>query len=370
MPTVITYSHLFLSLSCEAGDMKRQSQAGFGIIELMIAITLGIVLSGAVIQVTLASQRSQRILEAVSQLQESGRIAVSFLTRDLRMAGYMGCPNLERIPVNVIAKNPPSDLNFTAENVLRGQDNVSAGNAYSAVANTDIISIQRAVPPAVNLAGNVAPNNANIQIESNPAGIGANDLVFVTDCINADLFKATTASNNGGNGNGNGNGNSNVTITHASNNNSPNKLSKIYGYDAEVMGFQSLVYFVRDSGRTTPAGNAIHSLWVQARSLGSGAAPNATELVEGVEDMQITYGEDTDGDRDIDAYRSAADVTDFSAVLSVRIELLMHSLDDNIIGSSGEFVQNSLSFNGAAVASDQRLRQVYSTAVAIRNRLP
>lgn len=341
--------------------MKRQSQTGFGIIELMIAITLGIVLSGAVIQVTLASQRSQRVLEAVSQFQESGRIAVSFLTRDLRMAGYMGCPNLERIPVNVIAKTPPSDLNFTAENVLRGQDNVSAGNAYSAVANTDIISIQRAVTPAVNLAGNVAPNNANIQISSNPAGLGAGDFVFITDCINADLFSATTVSN--------GNGNQ-ITIAHANNRNITNKLSKIYGSDAEIMGFQSLVYFVRDSGRTTPAGNAIHSLWVQARSLGNGAAPIATELVEGVEDMQITYGEDTDGDRDIDAYRSAADVTDFSAVLSVRIELLMHSLDDNIIGSSGEFVQNSLSFNGAAVASDQRLRQVYSTAVAIRNRLP
>lgn len=341
--------------------MKRQSQTGFGIIELMIAITLGIVLSGAVIQVTLASQRSQRVLEAVSQLQESGRIAVSFLTRDLRMAGYMGCPNLERIPVNVIAKTPPSDLNFTAENVLIGQDNVSAGNAYSAVANTDIISIQRAVTPAANLTGNMATNNANIQISSNPAGLGASDFVFITDCINADLFSATTVSN--------GNGNQ-ITIAHASNRNITNKLSKIYGSDAEIMGFQSLVYFVRDSGRTTPAGNAIHSLWVQARSLGNGAAPIATELVEGVEDMQITYGEDTDGDRDIDAYRSAADVTDFSAVLSVRIELLMHSLDDNIIGSSGEFVQNSLSFNGAAVASDQRLRQVYSTAVAIRNRLP
>lgn len=341
--------------------MKRQSQTGFGIIELMIAITLGIVLSGAVIQVTLASQRSQRVLEAVSQLQESGRIAVSFLTRDLRMAGYMGCPNLERIPVNVIAKTPPSDLNFTAENVLRGQDNVSAGNAYSAVANTDIVSIQRAVTPAATLTGNTTPNNANIQINSNPAGLGAGDYVFITDCINADLFTATTVSN--------GNGNK-ITIAHASNKNIENKISKIYGSDAEIMGFQSLVYFIRDSGRSTPAGNAIHSLWVQARYLGNGAAPIATELVEGVEDMQITYGEDTDGDRDIDAYRSAADVTDFSAVLSVRIELLMHSVDDNIVGSSGEFVQSNLSFNGAAVASDQRLRQVYSTAVAIRNRLP
>ena len=348
--------------------MKQHRQAGFGFVELMIAMTLGLVLSAAVIQVTLASQRSQRVLEAAGQLQESGRIGVSFLVKDLRMAGYMGCPNLDRIAVNVIAENPPSDLNFTAGNVLKGQDNVSASNAYSAVANTDLVIIQRAATPGVNIAGNVAPNNANIQIESNPAGIGANDLVFVTDCINADLFKATTASNNGGNGNGNGN--SNTTIVHASNTNTTNRLSKIYGSDAEVMGFQSLVYFVRDSGRTTPAGNPIHSLWVQARSLSSGAPPSAIQLVEGVENMQLTYGEDTDGDLDIDVYRSAAAVTNWAAVLSVRIELLMHSVDDNIVGSSGEFVQSNLTFNGAAVPNDQRLRQVYSTTVAIRNRLP
>ena len=136
------------------------------------------------------------------------------------------------------------------------------------------------------------------------------------------------------------------------------------------MGFQSLAYFIRDTNRTTAAGNPIHSLWVQARSLGSGAAPAATELVEGVENMQISYGEDTNDDRNIDVYRSAADVSNWAAVLSIRIELLMHSLDDNIVGSSGEFVQNNLEFNGAAVASDQRLRQVYRTAVAIRNRLP
>jgi type IV pilus assembly protein PilW len=344
--------------------MKRRIQSDFGLVELMIAMTLGLVLSAAVIQVTLASQRSHRVLEAAGFLQESGRIAVSFMIRDLRMAGYMGCPNLQRIPLNIIANNPPADFNFTAASVLLGQDNVSATNPYNAVENSDIVIIQRAVTPAVNLAGNVAPNNANIQIESNPAGIGANDLVFVTDCINADLFKATNVSNNGGNGN------SNVTIAHASNSNTTNRLSKIYNADAEVMGFQSLVYFVRASSRTTPNGSAINSLWVQARNLGSGATPMATELVEGVENIQISYGEDTDDDQDIDVYRNAADVSNWAAALSVRIELLLHSLDDNIVGSSGEFVQNTLIYNGAAVASDQRLRQVYSTAVAIRNRLP
>ncbi|MEX1668213.1 PilW family protein [Zhongshania guokunii] len=343
--------------------MKLRAQIGFGIVELMIAMSLGLLLSAAVIQVTLASQRSQRVLEAAARLQESGRFAASFLSRDLRMSGYMGCANLQRIPVNIIAKNPPDDLNFISTGVLVGEDNVGADNDYDAVENTDMVFIQRAVTPAASLTGNMGANNANIQINSNPAGIGADDFVFITDCITADLFSATTVSNSNGNS-------GHITIAHASNNNITNRLSKVYGSDAEIMGFQSLVYFVRDTGRNTPAGNPIHSLWVQARNLGSGATPVATELVEGVEDMQVSYGEDTNDDRNIDVYRSAAEVSNWAAVLSVRVELLMHSTDDNIVGAAGEFVQNNLIFNGAAVPSDQRLRQVYSTAVAIRNRLP
>ncbi len=337
--------------------------AGFGLVELMIAMTLGLLLSAAVLQIALASKNSYRVVEASSRLQESGRFAMSHLARDLRSAGYMGCPSLQRSVVNVIAKDPPADIDFTPAGVLVGQDNVAAGNGYSAVAGSDVIVIQRAAVPGARLTGNMTADNANIQIDGNPNGLVQRDYVFVTDCIDADLFRATSVSAN--------QSDSRVTLAHANNLNTTNRLSKAYGPDAEVFGFQSLAYFVRDTGRRTAGGKPIHALWVQARRLGSGgAAPVAYELVEGVENMQLSYGEDSDGDRSIDVYRSAADVSDWAAVLSVRIELLLHSLEDNVVGASGEFVQSNLSFNGAAVASDGRLRQVYSSAVAVRNRLP
>lgn len=341
--------------------MRRPAQCGFGLVELMIALTLGLLLGTAVLQVTLASQRSQRLLDAAARLQESGRFAAGFLTRDMRSAGYMGCPNLQRVSVNVIAKDPPDDFDFTPAEVLVGHDNVAASNDYNAVAGTDVVVIQRAAPSPARLSGKLDPNNANIQIDSNPAGLGAGDFVFITDCIDADLFEATSVSVNPS---------GDITIAHGANANDSPKLSKIYGSDAELLGFQSIAYFVRDTGRDTPGGEDIHSLYVKARNLGSGTAPIATELVEGVEDMQLTYGEDTDGDRSIDVYRSAADVSDWSAVLSVRIELLMQSLEDNIVGRSGVLAQGSLTYNGSTVTQDGRLRQVYSTAVAIRNRLP
>ncbi len=342
--------------------MLQAKHDGFGLLELLIAMTLGLLLSAAVMQVTLASQRSHHLLDAAARLQENGRFALSYLSKDIRTAGYMGCPNVQRIPVNVIAKTPATDLNFTAAAVLVGTDNAAAGNAYDAVAGTDFVVLQRALALPARLTGNLDPHNANVQIDSNPAGIGRGDFVFITDCVNADLFEATTVSSN--------RSNDRITITHANNKNDNNRLSKIYGRDAEILGFQSLAYFIRDTGRTTEGSAPIRSLYVKARNLGGGAPPVAIELVEGVEDMQLSYGVDSDADNNVDAYKTASDISDWTTVLSVRIELLLHSLEDNIVGTAGAFAQSNLTFNGDTVASDGRLRQVYTSVVAIRNRLP
>ena len=112
-------------------------------------------------------------------------------------------------------------------------------------------------------------------------------------------------------------------------------------------------------------GKAIHSLYVRARQFDSATPRVAQELVEGVENMQLSYGEDSDGDRSIDSYKTANNITDWSKVLSVRIELLLHSLEDNVANGG-----QRLTYNNAIVAQDGRLRKVYTTAVSVRNRLP
>ncbi|MBB3048715.1 type IV pilus assembly protein PilW [Litorivivens lipolytica] len=332
---------------------------GFTLVELLIALALGLALSTAIMQVTLASVQSRQLLDAAARIQENGRFALGYLSKDLRTAGFMGCPNLARVPLNVIAKEPPDDLNFTPGGVLKGYDNVASGNAYSAVTGSDVVVIQRADPRMAGLTGNLDPNNANIQIDNNDAGLGPGDFVLITDCTHADLFEATTVSNN------QNAGNQRFTVTHANNANDNNKLSKTYGEDAFLLGFQSVEYFVRNTGRTTAGGRPIHSLYVRERQFDSATPRVAQELVEGVQDMQLTYGEDGNGDRAVDSYKTASAISDWSKVLSVRIELLLHSLEDNVV-SGGQL----LTYNGAAVAQDGRLRKVYTTTVAVRNRLP
>ncbi|MBN4082045.1 PilW family protein [Beggiatoa alba] len=73
-----------LSFNC-----KRDSK-GFSLVELMVAISISLVLLIGLIQIFISSKRSYTIQDSIARMQENGRYAVGLLTKDLRLAGYMG----------------------------------------------------------------------------------------------------------------------------------------------------------------------------------------------------------------------------------------------------------------------------------------
>lgn len=336
----------------------KQYQRGISLVELMVAVTLSLILGIALIQIFTASRNAYRVQEATSRLQESGRYTVDAIAQDVRMAGYMGCASIDKVPVSIRASTPPADVVFDATNVINGLDNVATGNAYSAYPGTDVLVIRRAADTGIRLDGNMTADNANISLVDNSQNFKAGDYLFISDCASADLFCANNVSTGS------------ITIAHSSSCNTSPKLSKVYGAEAEVLAFRSFAYFIRDTGRTTKANRPILALWVQSRS--GGTLNAAYELVEGVENMQLQYGLDTSGDGTPDVYRSANNLTtsEWASVVTVRLNLLMQSVDENLVGTSGAQVQ-TVQFNGSALAvNDSRLRQAFSTVIAIRNRLP
>lgn len=69
---------------------RCQHQQGLTLIELMIALTLGLIIIGALLAVFLANNQSANQTEATAQLQDNGRSALDILGRDISMAGYWG----------------------------------------------------------------------------------------------------------------------------------------------------------------------------------------------------------------------------------------------------------------------------------------
>ena len=91
----------------------------------------------------------------------------------------------------------------------------------------------------------------------------------------------------------------------------------------------------------------------------------AQELVEGVEDMQVLYGIDTDNNRTPNQYVTANIVTDWGDVVSAEVRLLLQTLDDNLASQANQ----QYTFNGVtSVSPDLRLRRTFTNTISIRNR--
>ncbi|WP_054341852.1 PilW family protein [Neptunomonas antarctica] len=66
----------------------KRGQGGFSLIELMIALVLGLIIVGAVINAFLAMSQTYKVQDALSRAQESGRFALELVSQELRMAGF------------------------------------------------------------------------------------------------------------------------------------------------------------------------------------------------------------------------------------------------------------------------------------------
>jgi type IV pilus assembly protein PilW len=93
----------------------------------------------------------------------------------------------------------------------------------------------------------------------------------------------------------------------------------------------------------------------------------AIELVSGVETLQLEYGVDTDVDGSVDIYQTANQVGDWSRVLSIKVELVVLSEEDNLtVDTAQPYVLGGVEITPA----DRRLRTVFSKTITLRNRVP
>lgn len=331
-------------------------QRGLSLVEIMISLVISAILMIGVFQVFMASKSTYRMNDGLARIQENGRFAQEILSREIRMAGYMGCSNLEEISPNVLADPPPpEELDFSMENAISGEDNVN-NKLFGEKAvrdGTDVLMIQRAGDDEIRLTGNMGVENANVQIQQNVISIEAGDILLLSDCGTADIFRASGVSSGG----------SKITIAHAKNTNISQFLSKAYGSDAQIMVPQITRFFIADNEAGEPA-----LYQKRVLGLGGGQEQDAQELIAGVEDMQVLYGVDSNDDKSANRYINAADVADWRKVVSVRVAWLMRSdLGSNPDGRTATYPVLDKS---VTPESDRRLRRVFSLTATIRNRLP
>lgn len=341
---------------------------GFTLVELMVAMVIALIVLAGVGQVFVSNRVAYRWTEGLSRVQENGRFAMEFLGRDTRMAGYMGCLSRSAPLTNHL--NNPNDYttNFVLGQHVNGHAYTGSGTALAdwspplpagyftageVMADTDVLVIRRGdegshqvVPPYMPIP------SAALHIATG-TGLSVDDIVIVADCKTADLFQLTGPTDPDNTG----------TLNHNTGTSSPGNLtqdlSKSYEGDAEILKLITRVYYV---GRRNndPAGPP--ALFRKELRLG---VLITEELVDGVESLQILYGEDTDNDATPDIYRKASQVVDWGKVETVRIGLLARTpenvdpeRDTSVYGVAGTAVGP---FN------DNRQRRVFTATLQLRN---
>lgn len=319
------------------------------VIELMIAMLIGLVLMGGVMQIFASSRHTYRMHEATSRMQETGRMALEMISRDIRMADFWGCA---------------SDV----DNVTNGLDTVGGG--FIDFASGGIAGIEGgAAPDTLTLRGGT---NAGVTLippfgplTSSPVNIPPNnslqqgDVVFVADCEGADVFQISNADPDvtgvleHDTAGGTAPGNENIADPTCAGANA-HCLSKIYGADATVFTTNQTTYTVAMGAEGQPA-----------------LFRNGLEFLDGIEDMQILYGEDLDaagapGAGVANYFVPANQVADMNNVISIRVAIVTRSYDDNLTSNVN---QNYSVLGVNRVAPDERLRQVYTSTINVRNRL-
>ncbi|MCR6626716.1 MAG: prepilin-type N-terminal cleavage/methylation domain-containing protein [Pseudoxanthomonas sp.] len=109
--------------------------SGFSLIELMVALVLGLLVAGAALAILQSNQATYRSNEGLNRVQENARIAFELMSRDIRAAGGTACSNFSVVEGASTEANTfrtaPVTGSATQLQVISGDD-----TAYRVVSST------------------------------------------------------------------------------------------------------------------------------------------------------------------------------------------------------------------------------------------
>jgi type IV pilus assembly protein PilW len=356
----------------------RRKQKGLTLIELMIAVAIGLLLLGGTISMFISNKRVYTEQESMGRLQENARFALGQMMYDIRMAGYTGCSDNSSKTSNHVVGGATStnlqDFSYPlegSESKSNWQPSGSTDIVGNMVAGTDGVTIRymydtglTVIPPFMN------NNSANVRVGTGN-GVLFGEIIAVADCDSTDIFQVTNsdASTSG-------------SISHNSGFGPPGNtdkfLSKIYTGSATILRFRTRRYYIGTGAYGGPS--LFRQLFAQDKDDSDGDGDTTEviqhneELIEGVENMQVLYGEDTIGaDKVADTYVTADNVTNWSNVVSVRIALLFRTVKPNSQFEPDTATHSLLGGTAAGGATvgpeyDHYRRRVITATIQVRNK--
>jgi len=409
--------------------MPAYSNRGMSLIEIMVALAIAAVLLLGLSQIFVGSKNVYRLQEGMSRVQENARFVLQYLESNVRMAGYLGCGN--DVDLTTKPGSPPAFLNHLIQPTSGAgifpvqQDNLPTPErfqrpieayAYSGgsvdnlnltlgaagdwtpnlpgdlnlpdmpAKGSDVLVMRLVGSESTAMVGDFDMTNGSFNV-ADPDMVKGGQIYAITNCANARIFKASARA-----------AGSNPVLALLADNplalvpGAPSTWTGTFAnmqfnqtstqLNAEVHPAQFIVLYVGIRNPGTPSATPVLKIW-------DGVGVASQELADDVEIMKLWFGVDTNADKTVDKY-VAANSTDADAnlavttvqqrdinwrnVLSVRVGFLMRSQDiANATAHTGDAPgDNVYRLFDARVQRprDFRFRDVYTTTIALRNRLP
>lgn len=327
-----------------------QRQRGLTIVELMVSMTIGLFLMGAVGIIYVNTTTTSRASTLESQMNEDATLALELLQQQIRLAGYSG--------VDAEGKRLFSGIG------VKGCDG-GLELADQSGSKTAAFGSLTCLPPQP--ASGLTADSLAVRYEATALNSQATSTGDPGNCSHQGIA-AWNATSDGG--------------------------------TASVRLADNRYFIANEVFSTTVNGSTVQtnvpSLFCRGRT--GGGFSNATALIPNIEDMQIQYGvtatpkDDEPFPNQVTAYLNAnntilgsapENLGNWARVVSVRICLLARTanpipLGDNAVGKAGQGATPAESglgtytdCNGTKVTKDDRyLRRAYVTTIQLRNTRP
>ncbi len=346
----------------------KSGHNGFSLVEMLIALVLGLVLLTGIGHLFMATNKTYALQDELSRIQENARLAMEILTRDIRMASYTGCPSQTDLANVLYSEN---NLRQWMIHFDKGISGISSGSEVRGSIDSNAISeavivysLDREKSTQI-----VSHNTGTARLTTSSShGYDQGDLlaVLTKDCRQVSIFRAGLNTEN-----------SIVTHPAANSGSLYNCSSQLQGdfnchtssliaktiehNESQLVPVKSTAFYLRES-------NGVPTLYrKRAGEYTSGSSIAAEALVEGVENINILYGVDTDQDGVVNQYQTASNLGLFSEawlqVVSVKLELLIRSFTQVSPEPQAYFFAGD-----RIIPSDNFLRSNFVATIDLRNR--
>jgi len=312
---------------------KFFKQQGLTLVELMVAITLGLLLISVVLTVFLSSTRNYAQDDRFARMQENGRFAMRLLIQNLSLADFWGGMS---VPSNITAGGADCGVDFNGNDpiVILSQTTPTAANlkfdcidASTFKSGTDVLLVKRVLgSPATAFE----PSKVYLQTDTNTGII---------------LQSSTTPTNFA----------PQTSITTA----------------PTYWEFTPHIYYVQNN-------STIPTLYQKALAAGE---MRDEPLIDGIENFHIQFGIDTDANGVANQYIANPTSAQMAAAINARIHILARSVDKDREYSDkktywlGDVCYNVGGTGGCGALTDASApsepekyhRRVFTSTVTLRN---